>query len=1062
LSLLWRLSVVGLAIAAAACNPDPRGRCSSSADCRTGSSCNTTLHLCEATPVCTPACHGGTVCSPSGTCSMPGVPSVTLEIAANALLSPSSNNVALLVVADNSVVLGGLSVAATAADGGVWASGMVVAAAAGDGGVPLTSFSSDSQGPASLVAMLSYTDSANVQHQVSSSMLPVRIDAVPPTLALSSGNLDAGPSSGGPINGWFARSFDGGITIDAVIDDTPTGSGPDGGTLKVMPCAKSSGCTVSGILNGAVDGGAGLYKFSFGGDVSAANSEGPVAYSVDAVDSAGNHVDQTGSVLIDGKAPATGSAIVVVNADAGTLGADGQLWFGAGTAGRDVEIALQATDNGVGLDVAGSTLTVAAGDFDPGQQNVFTGFQPAASAGGPDGSVHFIIHTGITSDREGPLRFSVAIFDKLGNAAPPIAGQILVDDLGPEVSVGIVNYSATTPARATVCAATVTCGRGAAGAEDHALPDDVVTVVLSVQDCGVGYDLGARPTTEVLAGGQNTNFVIDSALYDTGAGNCANGSTNLRYHFAVQIDLGKYAPLLTADASGKSEARAITVGYDQLGGQGFNGDDSTPAGTGGAPIEISRVRWKAALAGRATGDPALIPLDASAVAETPRNLVVAVEGQTPLTSNASSGLEVFDSTGAVVSQIALTSDGTHFDHATGTVAVGHTGSLWIAGTPNSCSTALNCTSNLWLVRLAQNASGQTSPILSDCVVSGAVGSLAVRNGIEGGIVETVLASIGTAGTQAQSAAAFSASIFNGALRCNQTDTTFRVGFATTTGISVANSNVFVSGQSGFYSLPVNGTGNFALATSQTPFTDSSGNALFALPAAPALLLTGTVISPYFGAVDSLATPSQQRLREATLSGATWVPAAAPWSNVAVSNPVLHTPVFDTQWLYTTDTRGVLQLSSLGVGNNDKVVTITSSPVSTSGGSSLLVSAPVLIKGNTTGSSALTVQANGIVNLVSLVPANGGGSPKLTATSQATVGAFTSATLAPPAPVLDARGTGSVAYVIDGGNCSATATCGTAAVWALQLGKAPVAASASTWPRPGHDSCNSRQADGACP
>ena len=1058
MSLLWRLSVVCLSIAAAACNPDPRGRCTNSGDCRTGASCDTTLHICEATPVCTPACDGGAVCSPAGTCSMPGVPGVTLEIAANALLSPSSNGVALRVVADSNVQLGELSIAATAADGGIWASGTVVAAAAGDAGVPLTSFSADSQGQASLVAVLKYTDSTHMQHQVSSSMLPVRIDAVPPTLALSNGHLDAGPSSGGPINGWFARSFDGGITIDTVIDDTPTGSGPDGGTLKVMPCATSNGCTVSGILSGAIDGGAGLYEFSFGRDLSAANSEGPVAYSVDAVDSAGNHVDQTGSVLIDGKAPATGSAIVVVNADAGTIGADGRLWFGAGagTGGTDVEIALQATDNGVGVDVAGSTLTVVAGDFDPGQQNVFTGFQPAASAGGPDGSVHFIIHTGITSNREGPLRFNVAIFDKLGNASPPIAGQILIDDLGPEVSVGTVNYSATTPARTTVCASTVTCGRGDAGAEDHALPDDVVTVLLSVQDCGVGYDLGAGLITEVLAGAPNTTFVIDSALNATGAGNCTNGSTNLRYHFAVQIDLGRYAPLLTADASGKSEARAITVGHDQLGGQGFNGDDSTPAGTGGAPIEISRVRWKAVLAGRATGDPALIPLVASADAGTPRNLVVAVDGQTPVTANANTGLEVFDSTGAVVSRIELTSDGTHFDHATGTVAVGHTGSLWIAGTPNSCSTALNCMSNLWLVRLSQNSSGQTSPVLSGCAVSGAVGSLAVRDGVEGVAVETTLASIATAGTQAQSAAAFT-SMFNGALRCNQTDTTFRAGFATTTGISVANSNVFVSGQSGFYSLGVTGAGNFALATSQAGFSDSS--VLIALPAAPALLLSGTAISPYFGAVDALANPLQQKLREAAPSVLSWVPVATAWSDVDIAKPVAHTPVFDSKWVYTTDNQGTLQLTSIAVGTNKKVVTVTSPPVSTSGSGTQLVSAPVLVTGNTTGSSALTVQANGIVNLVSLVPANGGGSPKI-ASSQATVGPFPAAM--PPTPVLDARGSGSVAYVIDGGDCPVTGLCGTAAVWALQLDKAPVAASASTWPRPGHDSCNSRQAEGTCP
>ena len=38
-----------------------------------------------------------------------------------------------------------------------------------------------------------------------------------------------------------------------------------------------------------------------------------------------------------------------------------------------------------------------------------------------------------------------------------------------------------------------------------------------------------------------------------------------------------------------------------------------------------------------------------------------------------------------------------------------------------------------------------------------------------------------------------------------------------------------------------------------------------------------------------------------------------------------------------------------------------------------------------------------------------------------------------------------------------------AVWAVQLGQAPVAASATAWPRPGRDTCNSRNASASyCP
>jgi hypothetical protein len=59
--------------------------------------------------------------------------------------------------------------------------------------------------------------------------------------------------------------------------------------------------------------------------------------------------------------------------------------------------------------------------------------------------------------------------------------------------------------------------------------------------------------------------------------------------------------------------------------------------------------------------------------------------------------------------------------------------------------------------------------------------------------------------------------------------------------------------------------------------------------------------------------------------------------------------------------------------------------------------------------------------------------------------------APVAPAIETRGTGGVAYVSDGQGW----------VWALQLPAPPLAAGAAVWPRPGRDSCNSRNAASPC-
>jgi hypothetical protein len=93
------------------------------------------------------------------------------------------------------------------------------------------------------------------------------------------------------------------------------------------------------------------------------------------------------------------------------------------------------------------------------------------------------------------------------------------------------------------------------------------------------------------------------------------------------------------------------------------------------------------------------------------------------------------------------------------------------------------------------------------------------------------------------------------------------------------------------------------------------------------------------------------------------------------------------------------------------------------------SAPVLLLGQT----VLVVRSDGVVALAS----SSGIAPLLQ----------TALTAPPVAPAVDVHGSGAVAYVPDGAGW----------VWALQLAVAPLAAGPNAWPRPGRDSCNSRNA-----
>ena len=1177
-----RLAALSLAaLASLACNPDPGGQCNADSDCASvpGTTCNTADHLCEVGPFCTSACAGDTVCS-AGVCEPPYAPEVRLYIGGNPILSPANDVVQVgIFLPDPSVTLGMLHLRATrATDGGLLASADVQAAE-GDAGVVLL-FDPPLQGKGNLVALVDYSAGGDAGLPANSVTDEVRVDAVPPTLALAP---QPGPDGG---NGWFPRQDGGSLFIDALLDDTSDGSGPDGGTLTILSCASSPACQFAGVLQGSIDAdaGTGTWRFIVPLTVGDGGSESPIAYSVEGVDNAGNQVDQQGQLLIDGKPPVTDSVITIVTA--GASGADGGgPWFPAGTSGEDVEIALGASDEGSGLDPASFILTFNSADIDPGQPATVPGFLPSP----PDGRVHFKVPTGRTSNRQGPLRFSIALADNVGNAAAPVAGELLVDNLAPttdaqitivnrlipdstdwagttgedgqlwfpagsrygldievnlaasdpgsglnpgsflltfnsadidagqpltaagafasppdgrvhfevdtkeasnregplrftlaiadevgntatvagelliddfppQVSLATVDYRSTIqPARSAVCANSVSCGRGALGAEDHALRDDTVTATFTAVDCGSGVNTAAEPAVDCTNCGHAVTFPLNATLSGTSAGNCSNGSTDHLYTYTVQIPLGTFAQTISSDASGLGEAALLQVVVDNKSSQGFSPTPTSLAD--GGIISISRTRWRAILGGLATGAPALLPLSATQDAGTPRTLVVPVDGSgTPAAPDA---LELFDSTGAEVQQIPLLSDAGVYDHATGDVAVSNSGTIWISGSPASCDLGLSFCTSLWAARL-----GSSSVATTSCPAEGGViGSLAVRDSNDGGVdaVVIVVSDAGLTSTEAAAAYEWRAD----APGCSYLAGTTRTGVSAATGVALGGGLLFVSSSQGFYSIPFNASGQLS-ANKEEAFADSSSGALVALPAAPALLSGGSVGPelPYFGAVDSLSSPSAAALREAVLGSSAWGPEAAPWGSIAIGTPVTHTPVFDGTWLYTVDDHGALQLTSLAASGG--AVTALSAPALAGGvvasGSSAAgqkVSAPVLMQGGSAGSSALLVQGNGLVTLASVV-ASSAGAPTLVLAQETEIGDF-AAGARPPTPVVDVRGSTGVAYLIDGASCAgATSSCGPASVWAFQLDTAPVAAAENVWPRPGHDSCNSRSAEGSCP
>ncbi len=107
-------------------------------------------------------------------------------------------------------------------------------------------------------------------------------------------------------------------------------------------------------------------------------------------------------------------------------------------------------------------------------------------------------------------------------------------------------------------------------------------------------------------------------------------------------------------------------------------------------------------------------------------------------------------------------------------------------------------------------------------------------------------------------------------------------------------------------------------------------------------------------------------------------------------------------------------------------------------SNLAVSPPVLLE----NAGVLVVYSDGKVKII-----GSGGT-----TQQQVIGSLVEGATPPLAPVIDQRNLGGspggVAYVAASGGW----------IYAWQIAAAPKTASTTVWPRPGHDSCNSRNAN----
>ena len=617
---------------------------------------------------------------------------------------------------------------------------------------------------------------------------------------------------------------------------------------------------------------------------------------------------------------------------------------------------------------------------------------------------HFILSASHVTGREGPLSFTISATDKLSHLASS-ASDVSVDAKPPALTPPHVVYSSATqqpaPCGPAETQGVFNCGRQSASVSPHLLRDDTATITFDALDCGSGIP-GSIPVLAVTSGGQTKTVAAQKASPPTDAGTCTNGSPNKLHHYTAQVSFADNAPALDApDASGTVQVRLASSGADRAG----NGGQS-PAGTA-SPDGIALLslwRWKAKLPAVAAGSPALAPGTAGA-----RTVVVSATGSAP-------------------NLFALGPDGTPQWNATlspnvvGDVAVGAQGAAYVSASV-SCGATSSCTA----VNVVAPPGGSTGTPVACQASSVTWGASPAIGSSSGSDVVYAVATARLAGIDNLYSFAPGASCTKSA------SATVAPVTDDVAAVSAGLGAVFASNNNGFTSVDQNGAG---FSATQVQF--EAGLTTSTVVAAPSTSSDSGKGGAFFGTTGG--TPALRRTVR-TVCGAGSVPcwevaSGFPLAGVGTGSNLPFTPVFDGTTLWTIDDQGVVYTWAQQTGATGSTLDLLEP-----------ASPPVLLQG-----PALVVTQSGLVKVLT---ASGAALSALTLLDVAPGSAY--ATSRVPPPVVDCRtsacsGTG-VAYVSGPSGW----------LWAVQVPAPPLASSTTVWPRPAHDSCNTRNsAESWCP
>ncbi len=341
------------------------------------------------------------------------------------------------------------------------------------------------------------------------------------------------------------------------------------------------------------------------------------------------------------------------------------------------------------------------------------------------------------------------------------------------------------------------------------------------------------------------------------------------------------------------------------------------------------------------------------------------------------------------------------------LALGPGGAVYAVAPAGSCGSS--CTGTLSIVTAAAVTTCQHS-----CVTFGAPPAITTST-VAGSPVEVAIV-VATARNTGVFCGGNNQNLLVYQTNCTVSQNTYLINNTNDlTAVSAVPGKVVLGSAATFVSIDQNGLGfNFGSAATYNVSTVS-------LLDAPGLI-PGSSINAIFGTSTGYL---HRTTATSTCTGANcWSDAYAPTPFSSGGLPTA--PVFDGTHVYTADGAGNVSSWNQSTG----AVEWTQALGSVISGAAILQSAsPSVLVVRQDG----TVQVVGASSVVSLL----------------TVGPYSAA---PPVPAIEASGSYGLAYVPDGGGL----------VWAVDLPAPPMQASATAWPRPGRDSCNSRSAGAPCP